>query len=345
MLPVLLSALLLTVTLFSGAVLIRDGPLLRHRARGADGQGSQAFAIWGVLLLWPVAFLGFIWLPLWWLALLFVYLGRVEKAVALVVMLLGLWVGPAVRVLQGQRLAEKNPLFRAAISSIESGPDLSSREALEQAARQYPDDADLAYLLGLQYRKGGRYDDAASLYLNLVRSDPHHGIALNNLANLDFARGDLPAAIGRYKQAIEAAPPRPALATHYYNLSLAHLQKFEMQPADEALSQAKRLDGGLIADYDSLWKYDNGSHAVVDLLALNADQAWAKFLGSASGPGRKNVARLAPFDSAAFARDAGNRVMYFLAAFAVVTTVLRRWRRKTFTSEGRVPAPRAKAKL
>jgi hypothetical protein len=44
-------------------------------------------------------------------------------------------------------------------------------------------------------------------------------------------------------------------ATFYYNLSLAHLQRFEYQPAQEARSQADRLAAGLTRSYDSLWKY------------------------------------------------------------------------------------------
>ncbi|HET7294077.1 MAG TPA: tetratricopeptide repeat protein, partial [Vicinamibacteria bacterium] len=332
--PVGLFALFLTVAAFAGAVLIRNGSLLRHDLEERLGEGGTSFGAWVVLLLLPcITFQGFGWLPLWWLALLFVYLSRAEQAVALLVMLLGLGVGPAVKLLDERMLAEKNPLFRAAVQSIEGGPDSISREALEQAMAQHPDDRDLVYLLGLQYKKSGRYDDAATLYREILRSDGEDRIALNNLANLEFARGEFAPAIARYKQGSEQSPTPEITATFFYNLSLAHLQRFEYQPAQEARSQAERLAGGLVRTYDGLWRYDNGNYAVVDL-ALTADEAWAKFVGSASGPGRKNVAgrRAAPFDAKGLASEALNRFAGFLGVFAAVAFVLQRWRgKKMFT--------------
>src|SRR6185369_11681898 len=103
------------------------------------------------------------------------------------------------------------------------------------------------------------------------------------------AAGEFPAAIARYKQGIESGPPVPIAATFYYNLSLAHLQRFEYQPAQEARSQADRLASGLIRGYDSLWKYDKGDYAVVDM-GLAEDDLWTKYAGTPSGIRQKNVA-------------------------------------------------------
>jgi hypothetical protein len=152
--------------------------------------------------------------------------------------------------------------------------------------------------------------------------------ALNNLANLDFARSDFPLAITRYKQAIDTQPPRPVLATSFYNLSLAHLQRFAMQPADEALSQAKRIDRGLIGDYDSLWKYDNGNYAVVDV-RFDSGQVSEKFAGRSEGVVRRNIAREASA-SPASAGGGGSaymtRFLGFVAVFALAAIGLWLWR-------------------
>ena len=332
--PVLLLALFLTVTAFAAALLIRSGRLLRHDLEERLGEGSLAFGTWVVLLLLPcITFQGVGWLPLWWLTLLFVYLSRVEQGVVLVVMLLGLAIPPGVRLLDDRILAERNPLFRGSVQSIEGGSNSRSREILEQAVGQYPDDRDLVYVLGLQYKKSGRYDDAASLYRDILKNDAEDRIALNNLANLEFARGEFAPAIARYKQGCEQSPTQEITATFFYNLSLAHLQRFEYQPAGEARSQAERLAGSLVRSYDALWKYDNGNYAVVDL-ALTADEAWAKFLGSASGPGRKNVAGrgLVPLNASSLAREAANRFAGFLGVFVVVVFILQKWRgKKMFT--------------
>ena len=154
-------------------------------------------------------------------------------------------------------------------------------------AARHPDDRDLTYLLGAEYKKAGRYDDASGLYREALlrsrsRDDP---IALNNLANIEFARGEFPAAIARYKQGIESGPPTPIAATFYYNLSLAHLQRFEYQPAQEARSQADRLDSCARA----LVRQRSGSTTRATTRSSTSGsprtRSWAKFAGAR--PGRR----------------------------------------------------------
>ena len=179
--------------------------------------------------------------------------------------------------------------------------------ALEQCAKHVPDivvlDALMPELDGfatcerLRKMAGGEHvpvlmltglDDETSI-ARAYEAGATDFFALNNLANLEFAGGEFQAAIARYKQGIEAAPSSHVAATFYYNLSLAHLQRFEYQPAQEARSQADRLDGGLIKDYDSLWKYDKGDYAVVDL-NLTTDEVWSKFAGAPRGIVERNRA-------------------------------------------------------
>jgi tetratricopeptide (TPR) repeat protein len=330
--PVGLLALFLTVTVFAISLLLRNGTLLRHDLDERLGEGRKmlALGLWAVLLLLPViTFQGFGWLPLWWIALLFVYLSRTEQVVAAIVLLLGLLVGPGIELLQQRMKAERNPLFRAAAQTVEGGPDSRSRDVLEKASAEFKDDRDLAYLLGVQYKKEGRYDDAATLYRDILRADAEDRIALNNLANLEFARGEFPAAIARYKQGAEQSPSADVTATFFYNLQLAHLQRFEYQPAQEARSQAERFSPGLVREYDNLWKYDKGDYAVVDL-SLTRDEVWRKFLGTDTGPGRKNVAgrSLPSVEPSALAKYGLNRFAGFLGVFGLVAFGLARWRGK-----------------
>ena len=81
------------------------------------------------------------------------------------------------------------------------------RRCSRKPQRANPDDRDLTYLLGAEYKKVGRYDEAAGLYRETLRTTPKDPVALNNLANLEFAAGEFPAAIARYKQGIESGPP------------------------------------------------------------------------------------------------------------------------------------------
>jgi tetratricopeptide (TPR) repeat protein len=333
--PVMLLGLFLASAVFAIGIVLRLGPLLRHdleEALGARRSRSVSLALQLLLLLLPVAiFQGWGWLFLWWLALLFVYMDLAERVVSLIVLLATFGVGPALEMLSERMEMARNPLFWASVTAVEGGADARSTAALEGAAKAAPDDRDLAYLVAALLRKAGRYDEAASRYREILKERPDDPVASNNLANLEFARGEFQAALARYRQGAEKAPDNETKAVFFYNQSLAHLQKFEMQPADEALSQARRLAGGLISNFDRLWKYDKGDYAVVDVGLTTADVE-RKFLGVAEGSGRKNVWAAEGDPGASFLPALLNRFSGFLALAVVAVVALSFWRgRKTFT--------------
>ena len=331
LIPVAVVSLLALSVVVAVALLIRHGGLLVHDFEETLGPGrgrAPALAVCALLLVLPAAtFQGWAWLPFWMLGLLFIYLDRREKVLVGALLVCGLAVGPAVKYLEARVLAHQNPLFAAAVLSLEGGPDARAAMRLEDAVRQAPDDRDLLYMLATQYRKAGRYGDATALYRDVLRSEPQDTFALNNLANLEFAGGEFQAAIARYKQGIEAAPAPEVGATLYYNLSLAHLQRFEYQPAQEARSQAERLASGLVRAYDSTWKYDKGDYAVVDL-RLAADEIWAKFMGTPSGVRAKNMAGRSGAGGLGLdlARATLNRFSASLLVMGAVAFALWRWR-------------------
>ena len=328
--PVLLVSVFVTLTVFAVVMVLRHGTLLLHDFEEALGPERRALAL-GLfvfaLVLPAAAFQGYGWLPLWWLALLVLYMERIERVAAAFILLASLAVGPVVNDLEARLLAQQNPLFRAGVLSAEGGPDGRALADLEDAVAKNTDDRDLQYQLAIQFKKAGRYDDSAALYREVLQADPRDAVALNNLANIEFASAEFAAAIARYKQGIESHPPAPVAATFYYNLSLAHLQRFEYQPAQEARSQADRLASGLIRGYDSLWKYDKGDYAVVDM-GLAEDDLWTKYAGTSSGIRQKNVAGKGTGipSSGLFAAAVLNRFSAALAIFALVGLVLWRWR-------------------
>lgn len=333
--PVVLIGLLATAAVLAMALLLRRGALLRHDLAESLGPGRSAsvsLAFYAGLLFLPVAtFQGYGWLPLWWMALLFVYLSVVEKAMAIVFVLLSLAVVPLTSNLEGKLLAARNPLFWAGVQAVEGAADPRSVALLDGAARKDPADKDLAYLLASHHRKAGRYDEAAALYQKLLQADPGDAIAKNNLANLEFARGEFQSAIARYKQGAEAGGPPTTVATFYYNQSLAHLQRFEYQPAQEAKSNADRLARSLIADYDRTWKYDKGDYAVVDL-GLSIPQVADKFLGTPQGVAARNVVKDgAPAKATDFVGVLVNRFTGFAVVFGLVVAIFSVWRRRMLT--------------
>lgn len=324
-----------TLVVFALTMLLRHATLLKHDIDEALGGGKRALAlgISAVILLLPaIAFQGWGWLALWWLAVLFIYMSPVEKGIAVAALLGSMAVSPVVSGLEARLLAQQNRVFRASMLAVEGEPDSRAIWQLEDAARTHADDRDLQYLLAAQYKKAGRYADAGNVYKDILRTSAADSFSLNNLANIEFAGGEFPAAIARYKQGIESAPPADIAATFYYNLSLAHLQRFEYQPAQEARSQADRLSAELVREYDELWKYDKGDYAVVDL-NLSPRQVWAKFAGLREGVGAKNVsgnpeAEPAPAAGSSFV----NRFTVFPLVFVLTFVVLGRWRgSKAFT--------------
>jgi len=332
--PALLLAFVATAGVAGIALLIHYGGLLLHDLEeelGPTRGPGFARGVFVLLLLLPAAlFQGYGWLALWWMALVFVYVGTLEKVAIGLVLAAAIGLGPLIEGFEQRLQLERNPLYRAAREAVEGGADLHAIAELERASREQADDTDLKYLLGRLYRKAGRDGDAEAAYRAVIAANSKDPVALNNLANLEFARGEFPAAIARYRQGVEAAGSPEFGATFYYNLSQAHLQRFEFQPATEARAQADRLAGGLTKSYESLWKYDKGGTAVASVvdLALTREQLEAKFAGTATGVAHKNlVGRPLPASSGGgLAGALLSRFLIFAGVFAAAVVGLTRWR-------------------
>ncbi len=329
--PTAVLALLLTITVVATALLLRYGALLMHDLEeklGGDRKGL-ARGICALLVALPVvAMQGWGWLPLWWLALLFLYMTTVERVVAGVLLLATMAVIPLAHLIDERLETARNPLFHAGLAGVEGGPDQRATSLLEASMDAHPKDRDLAYLVAALYKKGGRYDDASAVYTALLQSSPNDAYALNNLGNMAFAAGEFQAAIPRYQQALATEPPPSVAATLYYNMSQAHYQKFEPQQASEARSQANRLDADLIRVYDALWKYDFADvWAVVDL-RLTPAELWRKFYSTSAGIARENVAGsgAGPSSFWSVVAELPNRFAGALVAFGLGILALSRWR-------------------
>lgn len=330
--PAGILALLLTVTLLAVALMLRSWRLLLHDLEEALGPGRRTLAktLLAVLVALPVlALQGWGWLPLWWLALMFLYLTSTEKAAVGVALVSTLAIVPLAHMLDERMATVGNPLFQAALTAIEGGPDARATTLLEKAAEGRPADKDLPYLVAALYKKGGRYEDATLLYNTLLQSNASDAYALNNLGNLSFAAAEFQAALPRYQQGLAGEPAADVAATLYYNMALAHLQKFERQPANEARSQADRLAPELTRSYETTWRYDFSNEGAVVDLRPTSDELWRKFFGRASGITRENVSGSrvgAPSTLVALLQDLPNRFAAAMIVFGLTILALSRWR-------------------
>jgi len=315
------------------ALALRHGGLLRHDLEewlGPAQSRSASLALFLLLMLLPLAaFQGWGWLPLWWLALLFPYFGRAEKVVSVLALVLVVAAGPSLSRLETRLETARNPLFWAAISAVEGEPGAPEAGLLAEAVRQDGEDRDLAYLLASAWRRSGRYADAAELYGRLLERDRSDPVARNNLANLEFAWGASDRALERYRVGAAAGGRAEVVATFFYNLSIAHLQKFEYQAYNEARSNADRLAPRRVASYDR-WRYDSGDYAVVDV-GLSSEEVWRKFHGAARGVAARNVFGTGSLSPSGLGPSLLlNRFTAFAVVFVLVAFVV-----------GRVRGPRA----
>ncbi len=316
----------------AGALLLRRGGLLRHDIDEWLGPTRAVpLALFVAVLLAPcVTFQGWGWLPLWWLALLFTYLGRTEKAIALALVLAVVAVGPIVAALEATLRTASDPLYAAAVSAVEGVPDRDALVRLERAAQADPKDRELGYLLGSAWKRAGDYDRSAELYRRLLAVDPADAYARNNLAGIEFARGAYDTALARYKAGTGSDRPEVA-ATSYYNLSIAYLQKFDYQAFNEAKSNADRLARRLVSQYER-WKFDTGDYAVVEL-GLSRDEVRGRFEGKGGeAASRAPAGGQSQASASSLAASLLNRFTASIGLLAVVAFVVSRWRgAKAFT--------------
>jgi Flp pilus assembly protein TadD len=316
-----LLAAFLVLWAVSLTLLLRHGGLLRHDLEewlGPAQSRSASLALFLLALLLPLAaFQGWGWLSLWWLAVLFPYFNRSEKVLSVAIVAVTIVVGPALESLERWSVTARNPLYQAAMVAVEGKPNRREAAVLEAAATAEPEDRDLAYLLGSAWRRAGRVDGAAALYRELLARDPGDAVARNNLANLEFAHGRYQSALDRYREGSQSGGPPEVVATSLYNLSIAHLEKFEYQAFNEAKAAADRLAPGRVAEYDR-WKYQSGDYAVVDL-GLTRDDVWAKYAGVAEGVGVRNVSTVGGTARSAFRLESlANRFTAAAGVFVLV---------------------------
>lgn len=320
-------------TVFALVQVVRVGPLLRHdleEAFGSQRPGVWATGAYALLLLLPlVALQGYGWLPLWWLGLLFVYMGGADRAVSVLLMIVWVFAGPAVRTVEPLLAAGSHPLLRASLATTQLDADPLAAAIIEQAVAEYPEDRDFGYLLAEQYKKAGRYEEAGAVYRRLLEATAADPVALNNLGNLEILAGDFGQAKARYDQAAGAGPAA-FRATAYYNKSLAQLQEFDFDPARATRAEADGIAPGLPAQYERRWYYvQEGSvvPAVVDL-GPSDDELWAKFSGITDGAPRANLtgsgASALPGD--ALVSGLMSRFAVFVGISALAAVVIWRWR-------------------
>jgi tetratricopeptide (TPR) repeat protein len=229
-------------------MLWRNAPALIHdlqeRSQARLSESTAQILGWLILALPLLLPIPPAWVIAIWSTLFFAYLRGAERVIAVGALLLLLSAGPMGRFLAWHFGTATDPVARALMQSIRTGPDLRHEVALKGVALRHPDEPLFPFLLGSAYRAGGHFEESMEMYRRVLEIDAAHARAMVNLGNLHALRHEFALAQNLYKRAAEADP---TMALAHFNSHLAHLENFRMEDADAALNRARSVDELLIA--------------------------------------------------------------------------------------------------
>jgi tetratricopeptide (TPR) repeat protein len=101
-------------------------------------------------------------------------------------------------------------------------------------------------ILASYHTQAGEYKKAESIYKEALSMNPRSALVLNNLGNISFYSKDYPAAIERYRQAIETSPN---LASAHFNLSQTYREMLAFDEGNRFYLQANAIDQKSVEQY------------------------------------------------------------------------------------------------
>jgi len=138
-----------------------------------------------------------------------------------------------------------DPIAEAAISTEQGFTHPVDQVRLEAAAASDPL---AARALAMRARRAGTLGEADAHYQKLLQEEPDDPVIANNAANVRLNLGHMESALALYRHSVELRPDPVVL----FNLSQAHGRAFQMDELSNALAEAQRLDGALVAELTAL---------------------------------------------------------------------------------------------
>jgi tetratricopeptide (TPR) repeat protein len=239
----LLAGLLLTGGLFIAGLMAIAGPLLVEDMTTyfrSSLPAGLARTLTVLALLWPLLLPSAVpWLLLYWSVLLWGYSTHSERVVILALWLI-VGVAPwwADRIERRTELALSPPV--TAMKHLSQGRLYGGllSDVGELSAR-LPDRPAAILLLADFHRDLGQLEEARRLYRQALEVEPGNPLALLGLGAFYFYNQDYGRAAEYYSEATKTAPES---VVAWYNLSQAYSSSNHFQQAEQALSNAQRLD-------------------------------------------------------------------------------------------------------
>jgi hypothetical protein len=260
----LLSTLLLGVLVvgalfalgFAFALLLRYAAVFSHDvAEGLpDALKSMALFMAVLFLALPLAgFLGWGYLPFWWVTLLFIFQSKAEKTVSIVILVALALSSLAIPIITHQRAVAAAPLAQPMYLVASGGTSVEAEGLVRSYLEQDPTEMDWSLLSANLSRRAGRLDEAAAVLAARTGADPRFA---HNAAALELMRGNFAGAMSGFAQASEASLSSRDRATAFYNLSLAQVNALAFDQSKESRQKGDAIDGPALARYDRLFSFD-----------------------------------------------------------------------------------------
>ena len=195
--------------------------LLRHELLGRiriDLNPLSTSFLFGFLYLVPIFFfLGWGWLLLFWIFLIFPY--SIPKERVILSLLISLFcVLPSLYGFAASLLmAQSDPLMEATLAVKEDRAGGKLANFFAKQVEDHPGDPIPHFYLGLLLKSKGELEQAEKEFQAAIEHLPNPGAAHNNLGNIYFLEERFEEAEGQYRKAIAAEPD---MASTHMNLSL-----------------------------------------------------------------------------------------------------------------------------
>ena len=241
---------------FSLSLLVRYGAVFSHDVAEGLSPGLKPLSLFMAVLFiaLPLAgFMGWGYLPFWWMALFFIFESRSEKTVSVVVLIaLGL-SSLALPVIAHQRSMDAASGVRRLYEVVAGGASAEGEAIVRQRAAADTSNDDWALFSASMLRRAGRMDEAASALA--ARADGDVRFA-HNAAALEFNKTNYLAAEGGISKAAESASQPLEKATALYNYSLVKANLLDFAGSKELRKKADAIAPAPIARYDRLLAFD-----------------------------------------------------------------------------------------
>lgn len=269
---------------FALMMALRHHVAFRHEieewCRPAVGVPLAAAAGWAALVLPLLTWIAAGWLALYWIAVMFRYMARRERWVAVWLLAAGAATLPVYRVGVALFGAAADPAVRTTLLSVGGEYDPDRVVRLRELVDTHPEDPVYHFLLAGLYKNGRYFEEAFAEYRQALDLDPALYPAYINIGNVFYATGQYGEAIVNYGKA-SALEPQSLLA--YFNRHLAQSEDFRFADAEESLRAARAIDADRVATLLSAGRErPTAQDAALELVSI-----WESALGGRSPlPGR-----------------------------------------------------------